>query len=134
MRNIFGNIYRNCITLKRLCLKVIDTRSTTPKALILVYHRVNNLESDPLQLAVSPDNFTEQLIWLKNRFEIISLSELMSRIKTKTLRGNEIVITFDDGYKDNLTHALPIAKKLNIPLSIFISTVILDNPYSFYLG
>jgi len=47
---------------------------------------------------------------LKNQFTIISLTELVNRLKSRSLQDNELVITFDDGYRDNLLVALPIAK------------------------
>ncbi len=122
-----ARLYRKCIDIKRCCLRVVDRRSFAPRALILVYHRVANLASDPLLLAVGTRHFEEQLVMLKGSFDIISTAELVMRIRTKTLKGDEAVITFDDGYKDNLTQALPIAKSLGVPISIFVTTGIFEN-------
>lgn len=106
--------------------------SHAPKAVVLVYHRVAHLASDPLFLAVRPETFESHVRALKERFEIVSAQELNSRVKNHALKGDELVITFDDGYKDNLTAALPVAEKYQIPITIFITTGIFDSgsPFS----
>ncbi|MFA5023117.1 MAG: polysaccharide deacetylase family protein [Candidatus Paceibacterota bacterium] len=97
-----------------------DKYQPGPKAIILTYHRVADLSADPLQLAVNPHRFEEQIKSLKARFNIIALPELVTRLKNRDLQGNELAITFDDGYRDNLVNALPIAQKYNVPITIFI--------------
>jgi peptidoglycan/xylan/chitin deacetylase (PgdA/CDA1 family) len=73
-------------------------------------------------LVINPETFEKHMKFLIKYYEPISLSELASRINSKSIQGNEICITFDDGYKDNLTNAIPILKKYNIPATIFITT------------
>jgi peptidoglycan/xylan/chitin deacetylase (PgdA/CDA1 family) len=64
----------------------------------------------------------EMLVYLKEKYDVISLDEMCSRLKSKVKQKKKfIVITFDDGYKDNLTLAYPIFKKLNIPFTIYIT-------------
>lgn len=92
---------------------------------ILLYHRVVNLTTDPIRLAVTPACFEQHLIFLKKHYDIVSLSELSKRSITGTLKGNEASITFDDGYKDNLANALPLLEKYNVPAAIFITTAYL---------
>ena len=125
-------MYRWSLKYKRAYLHFVDTHSSSPKAFVLLYHRINNIASDPLALAVSPENFEAQLSTIQKNFKIISLPELVSRLQQKSLQGNEVVITFDDGYKDNLIHALPIAKKLNVPITIFVTTSILEGTSQFF--
>ena len=56
-------------------------------------------------------------------YEILSLGELTSLIsRTEPLPRKAVVITFDDGYKDNYQYAYPILKKLNIPAIVFLAT------------
>jgi len=73
-------------------------------------------------LAVSPETFEEHVKFLNAHYDPVSLIELTRRIDTKTFRGNEACITFDDGYRDNLTHALPVLEKYQTPATIFITT------------
>ncbi len=54
--------------------------------------------------------------------DIVSLDECYSRITSKTKVKRFVTYTFDDGYEDNLTNALPIFEKYNTPFSIFLTT------------
>lgn len=99
---------------------------------ILAYHRVTELESDPNLLAVTPDTFRDQLTWLQAHIRLISLSEMLERIEdNKSLSGCG-TITFDDGYSDNLSNALPILTDLGIPATFFITTQNVVEPGLFW--
>jgi len=91
-------------------------------ARILIYHRIAVVDKDPHLLCVTPECFEEQIKWLSSHFDIISLPELHLRIVGKKIVGNEAVITLDDGYRDNLTNALPILEKYQVPATIFVTT------------
>lgn len=103
----------------------------TPTAVILIYHRIANVKYDPHLLSVSPGNFYQQLKYLKEKFKIIKLSELVEDLKTNQLKNKSIAITFDDGYADNLYSALPILEKLEIPATIFLVAGKIDSQKSF---
>lgn len=98
---------------------IINSRKAIP---ILLYHRIDVVSYDPVMLVVNPKTFEEHIKFIVKHYKPISLSELTSKINSKKVQGNEICITFDDGYKDNLINAIPILKKYNIPATIFIST------------
>lgn len=87
------------------------------KILTLLYHRVIELEYDKNQLAVSPDNFYDQMLYLKNNYPIVRFEQNWNK-----LHEDSICITFDDGYMDNFTNAYPILQELNIPFTVFITT------------
>lgn len=88
-----------------------------PPVVILIYHRVTVLESDPQLLAVSPDNFRSQMRFLRNNFPVLRLDE-----KWRNVREPSVVVTFDDGYADNALEALPIIEEEGVPATFFIST------------
>jgi len=98
---------------------------------VLLYHRVDNILADPVMLAVRPETFEEHIKYINKFYRPISLSELVKRIKNKTLFGDEICVTFDDGYRDNLINALPILAKYGIPATIFVTTSNLGKQASF---
>lgn len=100
-------------------------------ATIVLYHRITSITHDPHQLCVSPGTFNEHLQYYKNNYRVISLSELVSLVTNKSLVGNELVITFDDGYQDNLDEALPLLEKHSTPATIFITTGNLGNVANF---
>ena len=103
-----------------------------PSSLILIYHRVANVKDDPHLLSVSPENFYAQMSFLKNNFNIISLTRLVEKLEAGRLNKKDIVITFDDGYVDNLHNAFPILEKLKIPATIFITAEKIDSRDPFY--
>ena len=87
------------------------------KVLTLLYHRVINLKYDKNMLAVLPNNFYLQMDYLKKNYPIVRFEQ-----DWNALNEDAICITFDDGYMDNFTNALPILEELDIPATIFVST------------
>jgi peptidoglycan/xylan/chitin deacetylase (PgdA/CDA1 family) len=82
-------------------------------------------------LCVSPAVFEEHLQFLTQQYDIVPLSVLQERLNTGTLHGTEAVITFDDGYVDNFTHAVPLLEKYSVPATIFVTTGYLGEPAQF---
>ncbi len=97
------------------------------KAAILAYHQVlptdhptNYLKYNPSSV-VTAARFEEQMKYLSGRYQMISMDDLLAYLSSEESRVG-IAITFDDGYKDNLTYALPILEKYRIPATIYITT------------
>ncbi len=95
-------------------------KSYEPKALVLMYHRVAELETDVWRLAVRPQNFEEQLQVLRSNWHVVPLPELVHDMTQGRLRRNSIALTFDDGYLDNYAIARPLLEKYNLPATFFI--------------
>lgn len=95
--------------------------STDHAAIILLYHRVADLPTDPQALAVSPRRFGEHLAALKRVGTIIPLPELVRGITTGRLADRAIAITFDDGYVDNLALAAPMLRRHAAPATFYIT-------------
>lgn len=91
-------------------------------AIILMYHGIVEVNSDPWSLAVSPQKFEEQLDVLSKYYRPISLGELRKYLHKGYLPEKSVVITFDDGYANNLYNARPILEKYDIPATVFITT------------
>lgn len=105
--------------------RYIDSRKNG-KALVLTYHNVipgKTMASLKLMPGVflSSESFRMQVVWLKDHFNIVSLSEIIQRVRNKT-RWNEplCAITFDDGWKNNYDFAYDIMLKEGIPATIFL--------------
>lgn len=103
-----------------------------PGAVILMYHRVAEIDSDPWSLCVTPKHFAEQLEVVKSYGNAISLSELNSRLRQRQRLRKSIVITFDDGYADNHWNARPLLEKYEIPAIVFVSTGCLGSTEEFW--
>ena len=100
----------------------LQKKLASSKGLILMYHRVAELEIDPWSLSVTPQNFGEHLEVLQKHYHSLSLLQLVEALKENKLPDRTVVITFDDGYADNLYNAKPLLEKYNIPATFFIST------------
>ena len=90
--------------------------------LILCYHRVAEGVEDPFHLCVHPDNFAAHLEEMSRAREPSTLADVLV-----PSRRPRVVVTFDDGYRDNLTNALPIAESKGIPITVFVTSGILGN-------
>src|SRR5262245_16613215 len=97
----------------------------TRKVVILMYHRVVDLPSDPPLLTVTPSHFEEHMDVLRRQGCCIGLSELATRLRTGLLPRRASVVTFDDGYADNLLHAKPLLERYSIPATVFVATGLL---------
>jgi len=92
------------------------------EVLVLLYHRIINLDVDSQLLAVTPENFESQLRYLEKNFNVISYEELVDALKKDKLPRKSVCITFDDGYLDNLEVAKPLLEKHGLPSLFFIAT------------
>jgi len=118
MKKILKSIHNFLISLT-IPFKVIRN-FLFPGIIVLLYHRVFDTEIDPQLLCVLPENFKKQMLYLKDNYKILRISELLKCLKEKKVFQKGIVITFDDGYADNYEFALPILEKLRIPAAFFV--------------
>lgn len=95
-------------------------QTPAPRAVILAYHRVAELFCDPELLSVSPAYFEMQMRELKDKYDVITVSQLVTNIANDCLAPKTICITFDDGYLDNFEIAAEILDKLGLPASFFV--------------
>ena len=96
-------------------------------ALILIYHRVTELDFDPQLLAVKPDNFYKQVKYLKENYNLVSVNEFSSLISSnKKFSRGTILLSFDDGYYDNLQEAVPVLESLSAQSLFYLSTGLLN--------
>jgi peptidoglycan/xylan/chitin deacetylase (PgdA/CDA1 family) len=96
------------------------------KLTVLIYHRVL-AESDPLLLD-EPDErvFGWQMAAVAKHFRVLPLGEAIERLMHGRLDARSACITFDDGYADNFTGALPILRKLGLTATFFVATGSVD--------
>jgi peptidoglycan/xylan/chitin deacetylase (PgdA/CDA1 family) len=88
-----------------------------PPIVVLVYHRVTSLSHDPLGLAVRPERFREQMRFLAARARTVRFETIGAEA-----RGPAVAVTFDDGYADNWTEALPILEESGVPATFFVTS------------
>lgn len=104
----------------RRLLERRHSQASRAPVIILFYHRV--AETVPNEWTIHPREFTRHIRWLKSHYELISLSEAQRRIETRENRKPAVCITFDDGYADNCSYALPYLVMERIPFAYFVTT------------
>jgi peptidoglycan/xylan/chitin deacetylase (PgdA/CDA1 family) len=85
---------------------------------VLVYHSISS-PPEPMEADadISPERFERQLRWLSRWRRVIPLDETLHVSPRRRLAA----ITFDDGYRDNLTAALPLLEKFSLPMTLFVT-------------
>jgi peptidoglycan/xylan/chitin deacetylase (PgdA/CDA1 family) len=95
---------------------------------ILAYHRV--LDDDPRAfpfdeelISATTEMFYRQMKFVQRHFEVISFRELAERERAdRPWPERALIITFDDGYRDNYTNAWPILREVGLTATIFLTT------------
>ncbi len=97
---------------------------------VLMYHSIDLNPQKEDRLTVPPEVFERQMRFLKeHNYNVITLEEAADIIKNKRKApAGAIVITFDDGYKNNYTYAFPILKKYNFPATVFVIVNEMNDP------
>lgn len=103
--------------------------SVRPGWRILMYHRVDTLPAYD-QLTVQPAHFQAQMEALAERYAVVGLDDGLRELSAGRLARPMVSITFDDGYLDNLRHAVPILSRLGLPATIFVTTRFCDQTAS----
>jgi peptidoglycan/xylan/chitin deacetylase (PgdA/CDA1 family) len=88
---------------------------------VFTYHRVND-HGDPFFGALPTDVFDRQMRLIARHYVVLPVEELVGRLRAGTVPRNALAITFDDGYRDVLTHAAPILARYHLPATVFLAT------------
>ncbi len=100
-----------------------------PGGLVLGYHRVSDSGWDPLDLAISRDNFRNQLEYIAERYTPVSLNFILERQRRGQALKSCIALTFADGYDAFVANALPEFVRLEIPVTVFVTTGYEGKPF-----
>src|SRR5881394_1954812 len=90
------------------------TQRSGPRLIILNYHRATG------------GDLRSHLLYLRRHYRMLHLEEALEELysskekrQVRDLR-TPLVLTFDDGYRDNYTHAFALARELQVPITIFL--------------
>jgi len=94
---------------------------------ILFYHRFKEGNEATVLAKLWIKSFEHQMLYLKKWYNVISLDTLIERIKNKEdFSCPTVVITIDDGFRDNYDLAYPILKDLDLPATIYLTSGYID--------
>jgi peptidoglycan/xylan/chitin deacetylase (PgdA/CDA1 family) len=98
--------------------------------LALNYHRIGRIQpdGDVWELTVSQELFSSHLAVLKQNFEIAD-PRTDSLAALAQCKRELVLVTFDDGYADNLHVALPLLEQQRVPATIFLASGYVGKPY-----
>jgi peptidoglycan/xylan/chitin deacetylase (PgdA/CDA1 family) len=93
------------------------------RAVIIMFHEVQRDCRLELMTGISVALFEYSLDWLRQQgWEIVSLEECLDRIGNDDRSRRYAVLTFDDGYRDTVSVALPIIERCNVPFMVYVPT------------
>ena len=93
---------------------------------VLIFHRVHERPDSLFPGDMHAAVFRERMLWIREWFNVLPLEEAVGALARGTLPARALSITFDDGYADNATVAIPILRELALPATVFVSTGFLD--------
>ena len=97
-----------------------------PLLWVLMYHRVIPYaqavaEGEEPGMYVTPDTFARHLEWIRECMPVVRLKDWCAQAGAKgSLAPKACAITFDDGWRDNLIHALPALQAQQMPATVFV--------------
>lgn len=97
-------------------------------AAVLTYHRVlpgTEIESCPSHpgIVVSAESFERQIRWIAKNLRPARLSDLVRLVREgRPVPSRTCLVTFDDGWRDNRLHALPVLRRHGVPAAVFLAT------------
>lgn len=117
--------------LYRECRELYYLYNNKPRGFgyILMLHRIGDPNPSGLPqsegLKVSVQHLDHFITEAKDEFDIIRLEDVPNRLKEKH-KKRFLAFTFDDGYKEIITMALPVFQKHNVPFTVFLTTGFLE--------
>ncbi len=106
--------------------RLLETLPAPPSLLILNYHRIGDPEKTPYDsgtFSATTAEFEWQVRHLKRRFRIVDLYQANDIVHGReTPRDPAVLLTFDDGYRDNFLEAFPILRQHGVSATFFLPT------------
>ena len=111
------------------CCHALRTVHAWKGVLVLNYHRIGDARHSLLDRnlwSATAQDFERQIELLASRFHVIGLPDLERALAAP--HDRHVMVTFDDGYRDNYSLAYPILKRHGVPATFFVTTGFVDSP------
>jgi peptidoglycan/xylan/chitin deacetylase (PgdA/CDA1 family) len=125
IRTVSGALYHSGLV--GPMARAVTLTRRQPRVPILTLHRVND-DNDPFMPSLPTAIFARQMAHIARHYRVLTVEDLVVRLQERRVPRNALAITFDDGYRDNLTHAAPILRRLGLPVTIFLVSGHIDTP------
>jgi peptidoglycan/xylan/chitin deacetylase (PgdA/CDA1 family) len=106
------------------------------KGAILLFHEIQDDANTELDTGCSAAFFEQCIRWLRSAgWEIVTLTDAIERLNRDAPGRNFVVVSFDDGYRDNISRALPILRREQAPFTVYVPTgAITRELFAWWLG
>ena len=101
----------------------VRLHGTTPRVVVLSYHSISS--SPRGSGTTTPEALESHMRWLRRHCDVVPLVDVRARTLDRGPRP-AVAVTFDDGFADNFSQALPILVRYEIPATFFIATGLID--------
>lgn len=108
------------------------TKAAAQTIIVLGYHRIRDDGGIPEHafdehlFGPTQSHLERQLKWLKANFTVLSESDLLTVLSQPRFKDRAVVVTFDDGYRDNYTLAYPVLRAHSVPAVFFVCPGLID--------
>ncbi len=110
----------------RSVFSALSPAGANGRLLVLIFHRVLSQPDPLLPHEMDAARFDSLCGWLKRWFNVLPLGDAAERLAEGRLPMRAAAITFDDGYEDNVSVAMPILRRHGLTATFFIATGFLD--------
>lgn len=102
-----------------------------PHGLILLYHSIADVATDPWSISVTPSHFAEHLEVLRRHACPVRLAQIVDVDGGGVIDG-AVAVSFDDGYANNLHTALPLLERHAVPATVFVISGLVGEAREFW--
>lgn len=104
---------------------------------VLAYHRIiepsSGFDTFIKNVSATPDMFAQQMAYISQHYNVVSIHDVVHWLRgQQNLPRYPVLITFDDGYRDNYVHAWPILREHRFPAVVFLATSCIGGQAPFY--
>lgn len=108
-------------------LRLVEALYGRSRLTVLAYHRVADPDGEEFvgfrgNVSATPAEFEQQMSWVADRMTPVGIDRVAASLSGADLPDRAVLVTFDDGYRDNLTAATPILEAHGVPATIFLAT------------
>jgi len=80
----------------------------------------------PKDMKIRGEDLEKILGWFARRYDVVSMADGLKRVESGAAKRSVVVLTMDDGYRDNRTHLAPILARLGVSATIYLESRPLD--------
>jgi peptidoglycan/xylan/chitin deacetylase (PgdA/CDA1 family) len=100
----------------------VARRRNRRRLLIVCYHGVARRTDPRHWLLMPPAEFERQLAFLAAHYRVVPIDQALAELRAGLITSPTACVTFDDGYRDNLTEALPRLQRAGVPATVYLAT------------